>query len=52
MKKNSLNLSLVAVTLIALAAATRFLPHPANFTAIGAIALFRSEDRRVGKECY
>lgn len=51
MKKNSINLSLVAVTLIALAAVTRFLPHPANFTAIGAIALFgtaRMNDKRIG----
>ncbi len=51
MKKNSINLSIVAVTLIALAAATRFLPHPANFTAIGAIALFgtaRMNDKRIG----
>ncbi len=28
------------MALVALAAATRLLPHPANFTAIGAIALF------------
>lgn len=31
---------LFAGTLIAIAAITRFLPHPPNFTAIGAMALF------------
>ncbi len=32
--------NLLAYLLIILAIATRFAPHPANFTAIGAIALF------------
>ncbi len=30
----------LAIVLIALAVATRFLPHPPNFTAVGAAALF------------
>ncbi len=51
MKRNNFNLGLTAVILIVIAAATRFLPHPANFTAIGAIALFgtaRLSDKRLG----
>ena len=32
--------NILAYLLIILAIATRFIPHPANFTAIGAIALF------------
>ena len=31
---------ILAVVLMSLAAATRFIPHPFNFTALGAIALF------------
>lgn len=34
------NKNILVYLLIILAIATRFIPHPANFTAIGAIALF------------
>jgi hypothetical protein len=51
MKKEFNLQSTIAVgVLILLAAATRLLPHPANFTAIGAIALFgtaRLQDKRL-----
>jgi len=51
MKKELTIQSTIAVgVLILLAAATRFLPHPANFTAIGAMALFgsaRLSDKRL-----
>jgi hypothetical protein len=38
--KNKSQLFLSAILLIVLAAITRFIPHPFNFTAVGAIALF------------
>ena len=51
MKKELTIQSTIAVSaLVLLAAATRFLPHPANFTAIGAMALFgsaRLSDKRL-----
>lgn len=49
-KEITLQSTLVVGTLILLAVITRFLPHPANFTAIGAIALFgtaRLNDKRL-----
>jgi len=50
--KKEINLqSTIAIgALILMAAATRFLPHPPNFTAIGAMALFgsaRLQDKRL-----
>lgn len=43
MKIEKVNHSVLAVALlIAFASITRFIPHPANFTAIGAMALFGS----------
>ena len=50
--KKDINLqSTIAIgALILIAAATRFLPHPPNFTAIGAMALFgtaRLQDKRL-----
>jgi len=39
-QSNPKHLLLIALGLILLAAITRLLPHPGNFTAIGAIALF------------
>jgi hypothetical protein len=51
MKKEFNIQSTIAIgSLILMAAATRFLPHPANFTAIGAMALFgtaRLQDKRL-----
>lgn len=38
--KLSLKANLVVLAIILAGAATRFIPHPPNFTAIGAIALF------------
>jgi hypothetical protein len=38
--KNNNMMLLLAVCLILLAAITRFIPHPSNFTAVGAMALF------------
>ena len=49
-KEFTIQSTLTVATLIAIAAITRFLPHPANFTAIGAIALFgsaRLNDKRL-----
>lgn len=49
-KEITIQSTLVVGTLILLAAITRFLPHPANFTAIGAMALFgtaRLNDKRL-----
>ncbi|MFA5030443.1 MAG: DUF6580 family putative transport protein [Patescibacteria group bacterium] len=39
-QKQSVALILVAITLVALGILTRFVPHPANFTAIGAVGIF------------
>lgn len=51
MKKEFNIQSTIAIgALILMAAATRFLPHPPNFTAIGAMALFgsaRLQDKRL-----
>ena len=41
-KADNIQSSIAVIALIAFATLTRFLPHPANFTAIGAIALFGS----------
>src|SRR6185295_3116707 len=38
--KNNNSMLLLALSLIMLAAITRFIPHPFNFTAVGAMALF------------
>ncbi len=49
-KEISLQSTITVGALILLAATTRFLPHPANFTAIGAMALFgtaRLNDKRL-----
>lgn len=39
-KLNFKNKTFLACVLIALAIATRFLPHPANFTSVAAVAIF------------
>ena len=36
----TMNKNILTYLLLILAVATRFVPHPANFTAVGAIALF------------
>lgn len=49
-KEITIQSTLTVATLIIIAVITRFLPHPANFTAIGAIALFgtaRLNDKRL-----
>lgn len=49
-KEFNIEQTIAVGSLILLAAATRFLPHPANFTAIGAMALFgtaRLQDKRL-----
>ncbi len=49
-KEFDLQSTITVAVLILIAAATRFLPHPANFTAIGAMALFgtaRLQDKRL-----
>lgn len=49
-KEINLQSTITVALLILIAAATRFLPHPANFTAIGAMALFgtaRLQDKRL-----
>lgn len=49
-KEINLNSTLVVAVLLIIAAVTRLLPHPANFTAIGAMALFgsaRLNDKRL-----
>ncbi len=49
-KEFNLQSTISVAVLILIAAATRFLPHPANFTAIGAMALFgtaRLQDKRL-----
>lgn len=49
-KEFNIEQTIAVGALILLAAATRFLPHPANFTAIGAMALFgtaRLQDKRL-----
>ncbi len=49
-KEFTIQSTLTVATLIIIAAITRFLPHPANFTAIGAMALFgtaRLNDKRL-----
>lgn len=49
-KEFDLQSTITVAVLIIIAAATRFLPHPANFTAIGAMALFgtaRLQDKRM-----
>ncbi len=49
-KEFDLQSTVIVAVLILIAAATRFLPHPANFTAIGAMALFgtaRLQDKRM-----
>lgn len=51
MKSNPSTSTLAIIALIAFAAVSRFIPHPANFTAIGAIALFgaaRMQQRWLG----
>src|SRR5574343_115547 len=49
-KEFDLQSTITVAVLILIAAATRFMPHPANFTAIGAMALFgtaRLQDKRM-----
>src|SRR5262245_14515283 len=46
MHKSSSTPILLAIVLIVLAAITRFLQHPFNFTAIGAMALFSGANIR------
>lgn len=49
-KEFNLQSTIVIGVLILIAAATRFLPHPPNFTAVGAMALFgtaRLSDKRL-----
>lgn len=39
-KQSTFTLSILVIVLVGLGVVTRFFPHPANFTAIGAVALF------------
>ncbi|HRH67025.1 MAG TPA: hypothetical protein PLU53_12055 [Bacteroidia bacterium] len=50
--QNKTNALLIAILLIVIAAITRMIPHPFNFTAIGAIALFSGATFRDKRFAY